>query len=119
MIHLIYIYFLANSYFAYRYKDAEDGFVMYLLLMLFGLIAFGFTKLYEGVLYLWKKSLIKAWYLLYFTDYFANPSDMFIKIRTQQYHGLRNDPKENNNWYERFFIRKLDKKYKVGITKNW
>lgn len=116
MIHLIYIYFLINSYFAYRYKDVEDGFIMYLMLMLFGLVAFIFTKVYEGATYLFKKSLIKAWYLLYFTDYYANPSDMFIKIRTQQYHGWRLNKKENSGWYDRFFIRKLDKKYNMGIT---
>ncbi len=113
MIHLIYIYFIVNAFLA----GSQDSLKYGILVFLFGIPLYIGVYLIEFFEFLIKKSLIRAWYRLYFTDYFANANDMFIKVRTAQYQGICKESKDNLNKYSKFFLRQIDKKYNYGITK--
>lgn len=116
MIHLIYIYFIVNAFLAgYEYRwDKHIPVAMVMFLIGLPVILLDYLIVFIGWIYL--KLLIKGWYHLYFTNTFGKSNEMWIKIRRQQYKGIRAD-NTNFNWYERFFMRQLDKKYNYGITK--
>lgn len=120
MIHLIYIYFIINAFLAGLTVGNKEGVLTLFIAVFFGSPFYGIILLYTSieqfVKWLNRILLIRAWYRLFLTSYFKNLNEMTIKIRTQQYKGIRLD-KTNMNRYERYFYRKLDKKYNYGITK--
>lgn len=119
MIHIIYIYFIVNAFIAGVIFN--DNKYLALLCLFFGLPLYVLSFFWAWFLrpsWIWleNNSLLLGWYRLYFTDYFSKMDDLTIKIRRQQYFGLRND-RTNANRYQRFFLRQIDKKYNYGITK--
>lgn len=91
MIHMIYVYLIIGSFIAgITYTDKLSAFLLFLFWPLCPL--FAVTGL---ISWLDKILLIKAWYNLYFTSYYKDASELFIKIRRQQYHSYFNDESLN------------------------
>lgn len=120
MIHAIYIYFIINAFIAGVTIGNKEGIIFFLIAIFFGIPFYSLIFIYA--LFEWivirvdELLIIRGWYRLLYTDYFGKMDEITIKIRRQQYLGLRKD-KTNCNKYERFFLRQIDKKYNYGITK--
>ena len=120
MIHLIYIYFIVNAFLAGCTVGNKEGVITFFIAVLVGSPLYGILFIYAcaEAFIKWSndKALIKGWYRLYFTNYFAKLGDGTVRIRQAQYWGHKvNGVKANS--YGRFFLRQLDKKYNYGITK--
>lgn len=109
MIHLIYIYFIINAFFS---ADG-DSYKMKTLIFLFGLPYYTARAIIAiCVALFWKlnsKTFVGSILILWFTDKY-NRNDLNMDLAKERY--------EKGNWFEKQFIRALDKKYNYGITKN-
>ncbi|WP_343566351.1 hypothetical protein [Sphingobacterium sp.] len=117
MIHLIYIYFIINSFLAGMEFSDNKGMALTLLFFGLPLYTLGIIWLYairQPLIWIENKSLILGWYRLYFTDYFSKMDYQTIDVRRRQYRGEYENINANN--YQRFFLRQIDKKYNYGIT---
>ncbi|WON94794.1 hypothetical protein [Sphingobacterium sp. UGAL515B_05] len=98
----------------------REGLLQYIICLLIGLPYYSIVCLYcfTEALICWldKKLIIKGWYRLRFTDYFSRMNETTIAIRRAQYFGEAKNLRKAN-WYDRFFLRQIDKKYGYGITK--
>lgn len=117
MIHLIYIYFVVNAFIAGTIYNEGNDWRGAIVCFLIGIPTYIYLFFLMFCKWLEKIILIKAWYRLYFTDHFSKMEEWTIKIRSAQYHGQAKLTR-NANWYERIFLRQIDKKYNYGITKS-
>lgn len=120
MTHLIYIYFIVNAFLAGISSVNNYNLLKTLVILLFGLpigaLWFIYACIYDSISWIVTKLIIIGWFRLLFTNYYGNLPKITVKIRKQQYQGIRSD-NTNFNRYERFFMRQIDKKYNYGITK--
>lgn len=105
MIHLIYIYFIVNSFLAGLFhKDLENKYYTICWLL--------FGCLYPLLLFItWidNKVELSTIFMIYFTDYFKVNKDRISSDFKWYYN-------DTDSRYKKFILRKIDKKYNYGIT---
>lgn len=108
MIHAIYIYFIINAFIA----GSANNWKLLIRDLLIGLPFYVFDIAFSWFsLLIWRlnsKYFFISFFRLWFTDRYK-----FFEVRMDY---VRSRLVEGN-WFERQFIRQLDKKYGYGITK--
>lgn len=105
MIHLIYIYFIINAFLA----GNERTWLKVLTYFLFGILLVIGEVIYHLIVHK-NFLLLFDYYKLYITNDFNYLSSESIKYIKLYYF-------YDANWYNRLFIKQLDKKYNYGITR--
>lgn len=111
MIHVVYIYFIANAFLSGE-RYTWNGWKYSVYLFLFGTIHYSsiilFALLKAFFFCLSKKTWIPAFLKLWFSSYYKrDPSEIKIEDVRAIY--------AKASWFERKFIEQMDRKYNYGI----
>lgn len=109
MIHLIYIYFIVNAFLAGSGSTWKECLRDFLIGIPYHIVDIAWSWIRPLIWRLNSKFYFISFYKLWFTDSYKQ-----THVRYMDYARKR---LKSSNWFERQFIKQLDKKYNYGITR--